>query len=130
MPDNKIYFEDKNDWKKTFGFLKALPNIFSLDGLLKKYGEMGVNALKSATPVDTSMTANSWYYDIEQTEGLIKLNFNNANVVDGANVAILIQYGHATKNGGYVTGIDYINPAIRPIFDSMVDELYREVQNL
>lgn len=117
----------KNDWKNTLNFLKKVPTKFSLEGALKRYGTMGVEALKNATPVATGKTADSWYYEIEKGDGFVRLNFNNSNVVDGQNVAILIQYGHGTKNGGYVVGRDYINPALRPIFDEMADSAWKEI---
>lgn len=117
----------KKDWKTTFDFLKKVPGKLSLDSILDRYGHMGVEYLKNATPVDTGKTANSWYYEIEKTKDSVKLNFNNSNVVDGQNVAILIQYGHGTKNGGYVVGHDYINPALKPIFDEMADSAWKEI---
>jgi hypothetical protein len=94
--------------------------------MLKK----GVEALVSATPVDSGVTATSWSYDIVNKNGSIIINFNNSNINDGVPIAIIIQYGHATGNGGLVEGRDYINPAIQPIFDEMVKELWREVTKL
>lgn len=117
----------KNDWKTTFDFLKKVPRKLSIDSILNMYGHKGVEALKSATPVATGKTADSWYYEIEKTKDTIRLNFNNSNVVDGCNVAILIQYGHGTKNGGYVVGRDYINPALQPIFDELADSAWKEI---
>ena len=100
--------------------------------MLAKYGEAGVIALQNATPIDTGKTAASWGYTIELPEpGKIRLVFTNSNVVnDWANVAILLQYGHATRNGGWVEGRDYINPAIQPIFDRIADQAWKEVQNV
>ena len=100
--------------------------------MLAKYGEAGVIALQDATPVKTGKTAASWGYTIELPEpGKIRLVFTNSNVIDGwANVAILLQYGHATRNGGWVEGRDYINPAIQPIFDRIADQAWKEVQNV
>lgn len=100
--------------------------------MLAKYGESGVIALQNATPIDTGKTAASWGYTIELPEpGKIRLVFTNSNVVnDWANVAILLQYGHATRNGGWVEGRDYINPAIQPIFDRIADQAWKEVQNV
>lgn len=96
---------------------------------LDKYGEIGVEALSNATPVDTGLTARSWYYRIEQPrEGITKLCFYNSNIADGwAPIAILLQYGHATRNGGWVEGIDYINPAIKPIFEKIAKTAWEEV---
>ena len=92
----------------------------------ERYGAEGVEALRSATPEDSSATANGWSYVIEDWG----IGFNNSNINDGYSVALLIQYGHATKNGGYVKGIDFINPALRPIFQKIADECWKEVQNL
>lgn len=130
MPSSNIVLKNKGNWKSTFKFLDKIPEISSLDDLLYKYGHMGVESLKNSTPVETSKTSQSWYYEIEKDKNSSKLTFYNSNVVDGANVAILIQYGHATKNGGYVIGVDYINPAIKPIFDGMIDKMCEEVRSL
>lgn len=94
---------------------------------LDKYGRLGVDALSAATPVDTGETAASWSYEIERGENSTSLIFKNSNVTEqGDPIAILLQYGHATGNGGYVKGIDYINPALRPIFEQIADEAWRE----
>ena len=92
----------------------------------ERYGAQGVEALRSATPKDTGLTADSWSYTIEDWG----IGFKNSNVQDNYSVALLIQYGHATKNGGYVEGIDFINPALRPIFDQIAEECWKEVQSL
>lgn len=93
---------------------------------LERYGAKGVEALRSATPKDSGLTANSWYYVIEDGG----ISFCNSNTQDGVPVAILIQYGHATRNGGYVKGIDYINPALRPIFEELAEECGKELRRL
>lgn len=93
---------------------------------LERYGAKGVEALRSATPKDSGLTANSWYYIIEDGG----ISFYNSNTHDGVPVAILIQYGHATRNGGYVQGIDYINPALRPIFEELAEECGKELRRL
>lgn len=95
--------------------------------VLEKYGALGVAALQSATPVDSSETANSWYYEIVQRKGYYSVRWNNRHVEDGRPIAVLLQYGHATGTGGYVEGRDYINPAIRPIFDQMIRDFTKEV---
>ena len=92
----------------------------------ERYGAQGVEALRSATPKDSGLTANSWTYTIENWG----IGFNNGNVQNGYSVALLIQHGHATKNGGYVQGIDFINPALRPIFDKIAEECWKEVNKL
>lgn len=95
--------------------------------ILDKYGVMGVDALANATPVDTTETARSWKYRVVRDKTGWNIEWYNTNVVDGVQVVILIQYGHATGTGGYVVGRDFINPAIRPIFDKIADELWRQV---
>ena len=96
-------------------------------GTYDKYGEMGVKALASATPKDTGLTSESWTYVIEHRFGKTSIVWSNTNVNDGANIAILIQYGHGLKNGGYVQGRDFINPAIQPVFDKIADDAWKEV---
>ena len=98
---------------------------------MEKYGRKGVEALKAATPVDTGLTAESWYYEVRTSpeNGYYSIIWCNSNVVKGwANIAILLQYGHGTRNGGYVEGRDYINPAIQPIFDEMADKVWEEIE--
>lgn len=102
-------------------------------GFLDKYGKMGVEALSAATPKASGITADSWYYVIERSEGEVRLEWHNSNMagIEGRYqipVAVLIQYGHATRNGGYVTGIDYINPAMRPIFEQMAHKIHKEME--
>ena len=95
--------------------------------LLNEYGKQGVELLRDATPVDTGKTATGWDYEIEVNSQGISLYWVNNNVNEGVPIAILIQYGHATRNGSYVQGIDYINPAFRPLFESMATKLWKEV---
>ena len=95
--------------------------------LLNEYGKQGVELLRDATPVDTGKTATGWDYEIEVNSQGISLYWVNNNVNEGVPIAILIQYGHATRNGGYVQGVDYINPALRPLFESMATKLWKEV---
>lgn len=98
--------------------------------ILEKYGDEGLAALREATPKDTGLTANAWYYQIvEGSDGTTTLRFMNANVHDGVNIAVILQYGHATGTGGWVEGFNYINPAIQPIFDRMVDNIWKEVKS-
>lgn len=94
---------------------------------LDRYGQQGVDALSRATPVDTGLTANSWRYRIVKTRGRYTIEWYNTNVHNGANVAILIQYGHGTGSGGFVQGRDYINPVTRPLFDKIADEVWKKV---
>lgn len=121
-----ITVRQKGDFAKLtryFEKIKKTARLVDLD----KYGREGVRALSSATPVDTGLTANSWYYKIERKNGLASIIFYNSNVQNGVPIAIILQYGHGTRNGGWVQGRDYINPAIQPIFDNMAKEAWREV---
>lgn len=121
-----ISVRNKGKFKATFGFLKASIEKAKWEKLWK-YGEMGVQALRDATPVDTGLTRDSWSYEVEVGENQTTITWTNSNVVDEwANVAILLQYGHATGGGGYVKGIDYINPALRPVFQKIADELWHD----
>ena len=95
--------------------------------ILDKYAHQGLVALQNATPVDSGITADSWYYEIVQRDGYASLRYHNRHLVNGRPIAILIQYGHATRNGGWVEGRDYIMPAIQPVFDTMAEEIWREV---
>lgn len=122
-----VTFTQKGDFKNITSFLEQAKKGFN-KSILDKYGREGVAALSSATPVDTGLTAMSWYYKIEETKDGVTLNFYNSNIQNGyVNIAIILQYGHATKNGGWVEGRDYINPSIQPIFDKIVNEAWKEV---
>lgn len=94
---------------------------------LAKYGEKGVQVLAAATPNESGKTAESWSYEIVESDGGLSIYWRNSHVNKGVNIAIILQYGHGTRNGGYVEGKDYINPAIQPIFDAMADEAWKEV---
>jgi hypothetical protein len=96
---------------------------------LDKYGKRGVDALRSATPIETGRAASSWGFQIEHKRGAHKITWTNDDIEGGVNVAVILQYGHGTGTGGYVTGIDYINPALRPIFDQIAEEMWQEVRN-
>ena len=121
-----ITFSSKGNFKKTFSFMERAKEVVHL-GNLDTYGREGVAALAAATPIDTGKTASSWVYEIVREAGSASIVFSNTNVVNGENIAILLQYGHGTRNGGYVVGRDYINPAIQPIFDKMATDAWREV---
>ena len=123
-----ITFSHKVDFSITTNFLKKLKrNKITVD--LDKYGRMGVEALSNATPTDTGLTAKSRKYEIIQGDGSVTIRYYNTNVQNGIPIAVILQYGHATKNGGWVEGQDYINPAIQPIFDSIVKEAWGEVSH-
>lgn len=121
-----ISFRQKGDFSKTLKYLDRIRDPIKM-GILDKYGREGVKALSSATPVDSGVTANSWYYKIEKDNKSAKVVFYNSHINKGVPIAIIIQYGHGTGTGGWVQGRDYINPAIRPIFDKMANEIWREV---
>lgn len=124
-----IRFRQKGDFRKATRYFERLREIVHL-GTLDKYGREGVAALASATPVESGKTASSWYYEITNNEQTAKISFYNSNVNKGVPIAIIIQYGHGTRNGGWVEGRDYINPAIQPIFDRIAEEIWREVTRL
>lgn len=124
-----ITIRHKGDFSKTSKFLSSASNRDYLK-VLDKYGRAGVAALASATPVDSGITAASWYYTIERGSGSTKLVFGNANVNNGVSIAIILQYGHGTGTGGWVQGRDYINPAVQPIFDQIAEDAWREVTRL
>ena len=124
-----ISFRQKGDFSKLTRFLEKAKNVVRI-GDLDKYGREGVAALSSATPVRTGLTANSWYYEIERQNGSVSITFNNSNVNKGVPIAIILQYGHGTRNGGWVQGRDYINPAIQPVFDRIAKEAWEEVTKL
>lgn len=100
-----------------------------IEEILKKYGQEGVAALSAATPVDSGLTAQSWSFTTNVTRNGFSISWTNSNVVKGVPIAIILQYGHATRNGGYVQGRDYINPAIQPIFDKISEAIWKEVTN-
>jgi hypothetical protein len=124
-----ISFRHQGDFSKLTSFLEKAKETVKL-GDLDRFGREGVAALASATPVDTGLTANSWYYKIENTKGSATISFHNSNIQNGIPIAIILQYGHGTRNGGWVQGRDYINPAIQPIFDKIADNAWREVTKL
>ena len=124
-----ISFRQKGDFSKLTRFLEKAKEAVKL-GDLDKYGREGVAALASATPVETGLTANSWYYKIENRNGSVTINFYNSNIQNGVPIAVILQYGHGTRNGGWVQGRDYINPAIQPIFDEIVKSAWKEVTSL
>lgn len=121
-----ISISQKGDFSKLTGFLERMKNVIKI-GDLDKYGREGVAALSAATPKESGLTANSWYYEIERSKDSISISFHNSNVNKGVPIAIILQYGHGTRNGGYVEGIDYINPAIQPLFNKIAEDAWEEV---
>ena len=124
-----IKFRQKGDFSKVTKYFEKLKEADRFR-LLDKYGRDGVAALASATPVDSGLTAQSWYYKIETKNGTSRVSFHNSNVQNGVSIAIILQYGHGTRNGGWVEGRDYIDPAIQPVFDQIVEHAWREVTKL
>lgn len=116
----------KGDFKKTEKFLEGA-RVFNIRSLLKRYGEAGVRALAAATPKDTGELASSWGYEIQTDRTSARVIWTNSKIVDGVPIAIILQYGHGTGGGGYVQGRDYINPAMRNIFDQLADAAWKEV---
>lgn len=121
-----IKIKHKGNFNNTDKYLKNLSR-FDISQILKRYGQEGVNALAAATPVETGKTAASWNYEITISNNSYTITWTNSNRVNGVPIAIILQYGHATRNGGYVEGRDYINPSIQPIFDKIANEAWKEV---
>ena len=122
-----IGFKQSGDFKNLSGFLEKAKETVNL-GDLDRYGREGVAALESATPVDSGLTSQSWSYEIIRQDGKVSIAFNNSNIQNGVPIAIILQYGHGTNNGGWVEGRDYINPAVQPIFDKIIDDAWKEVK--
>lgn len=116
------------DFKKTTKFLEFLKSGDMFDSL-NQYGRRGVDALSSASPVDTGLMSQSWGYQVERGKGKVSISWFNTDREGGVNVAVIVQYGHGTGTGGYVAGRDYINPAMRPIFDKIAEDVWRQVTN-
>lgn len=121
-----ISFKYKGDFNKTEKFLKKMKSS-EFQNILEQYGQIGVDALSRATPVDSGTTAASWSYEIDRNNGGLAIYFLNSHENKGVNIAIILQYGHGTGTGGYVQGRDYINPAIKPVFDQMSSDLWKMV---
>lgn len=121
-----ISFTHKGNFNKVEKFFnRALGKKYMY--IFERYAKEGLVALMASTPIDTGMTAISWDYRIEKTKNSIRIIWFNTNIVDGIPIAVIIQYGHGTRNGGYVEGIDYINPALKPVFDKLTLDLWAEV---
>ncbi len=124
--EKMIAFKQKGDFSKITSYLVKSKKPINA-GLLEKYGKEGVAALEAATPFDSGLTAKSWQYKVSVSNGKATLSFYNTNIQNGVPIAVVLQYGHATRNGGWVEGRDYINPAIQPIFDKLANEAWKEV---
>lgn len=121
-----ISFSQKGDFANTKIYLDKIKKAVGSVNL-ERYGREGVNALSSATPVDSGLTASCWSYKVLNKGGTYSIEFYNSNIQNGVPIAIILQYGHGTRNGGWVQGRDYINPAIQPIFDKIASDAWKEV---
>lgn len=117
------------NFSKTEKFLMAIRQR-KYTAILNKYGSKGVSLLQAATPTRTGRTANSWNYEVKKSIGSCIIHWTNSNVNEGRHIALLIQYGHGTGTGGYVPGYDYINPSIKPLFDTLASDLDKELRAL
>lgn len=124
-----IRFKAKGDFKKATSYLEKLKEVVR-SGNFDRYGREGVAALRAATPVNTGLTANSWYYEIENRDGRVTISFGNSNIQNGVKIAVILQYGHGTGTGGWVEGTDYINPVVVPLFEQLAEDAWKEVEQL
>lgn len=122
-----IAIKHKGNFNNTEKFLRSAINRKNHRRILELYAKKGVEALAEATPIDSGLTASKWGYEIHVSKNQYTITWTNSNVVDGVPIAVILQYGHGTRNGGFVQGRDYINPALQPVFDNLADELWREV---
>ena len=123
-----IQIKTSGDFSRTFKFLEKMKKL-KIEKILQKHAAKGVAALADATPVDSGLTASSWSYTIKVSGESATIYWENNNINKGVNIAVILQYGHGTGTGGYVQGRDYINPAMRPIFDQIANEAWMEVVN-
>lgn len=124
-----ITIKHHGGFKRTEGMFKRMSK-FEIRSILNKYGDKGVAALAAATPKDTGLTASSWEYQVSKTGTGYSITWNNTNVNNGVNIALILQLGHGTGTGGYVQGVDYINPALASIFEQLADEAWQEVSKV
>jgi hypothetical protein len=122
----RVNFEVSGGFTKTERFLNRMKRREYLN-VLDEFGRDGVQALRNATPVDSGATAEAWDYEIKRTRNYTEIVWTNSNINDGVPIAVILQYGHGTGTGGYVQGRDYINPAIRPIFDKIAEKAWKVV---
>lgn len=124
-----ITFRQRGDFSKFTRYLERAREVAKM-GILDKYGQEGVAALSSATPVDSGLTANSWTYDITHNGDSSTITYYNTHINEGVPIAVILQYGHGTGTGGWVQGRDYINPVIQPLFDKIAEDAWKEVTKL
>lgn len=121
-----ITFESQGDWRPTRNWMARMAKL-DLALIMNQFGKEGVEALSRATPSSSGHTANSWNYQVKRTGNSWRIDWTNSHVNKGVNIAVILQYGHGTRNGGYVVGRDYINPAIKPVFDKIAKQAWKEV---
>ena len=121
-----VEFKHTGNFQKTDRFCHGLIGLHYAHKM-KKYAARGVEALRENTPIDSGETAKAWSYEIVEEPGRTAIYWKNSHVENGVNIAVILRYGHGTRNGGFVEGVDYISPAIRPIFEQMADEAWKEV---
>lgn len=122
-----IVIKKQGNYKRVNSYLEKLLEIVHL-GILDKYGKKGVEALQAATPRESGLTADSWSYEITHDKNKASITWLNSNNNKGQNIAVLIQYGHGTGTGGYVRGVDYVNPAMKDVFDQIANEAAEEIR--
>lgn len=121
-----VSFSSSGDWSKTQRWLASIQR-GQFFRALEQYAQRGTDALKSATPVDSGLTSESWQHRVQAGPGSAKITWTNSNIHEGVNIAVILQFGHGTGTGGYVQGRDYINPAMQPIFDQIANDVWRAV---
>ncbi len=121
-----IRFKHRGNFRNTERFFEKAKKLSPME-ILNHYGQIGVMALASATPVDSGKTAAAWSYEITQDSSGFSIFWTNSNINQGVNIAVILQYDHGTGTGGYVSGVDYINPALRPIFSQIANDAWKEV---
>lgn len=121
-----VTFYHKGNFRNIDRFLRKMAN-GDMYQSLGQLAQKGVQALSQATPKDSGVTADSWGFVVEYSRSGVEIQWTNSNVNNGFNIAVGLQYGHGTGTGGYVSGFDYINPAIRPIFDDIANQVWKVV---
>lgn len=121
-----ITIKQKGDFSKTTLYFEKLKHVFKKSDF-DKYGRKGVDLLTQVTPFESGETASSWTYDVDISNNGVSISFYNTNINKGVPIAIILQYGHGTRNGGWVSGRDYINPVIQPLFDEIARDAWKEV---
>lgn len=122
-----ITFTHSGNFRNTENFFQRAIHNISYRRILNEYGKRGVTALAAHTPIDSGITSDSWGYEIKVTRNSLSITWTNSSANEGIPIAILVQYGHGTRSGTHIKGRDFINPAIKPIFENIVKEIWAEV---